>query len=190
MSLVIHCDTTRFIYEVLEQGEYDFVFRDLVIVDVGCNIGAFSLAMYDKCREIYAVDIAGDNINNLEKTIGDNGLHKIKPYCCAIAGKSGIRGIIKHGNGGGGSWGLGESSNNIQAYSLLDFLNERGIKVVDILKLDVEGSEYEILNAEDFPTDRVKTIIGEYHDKPPQDRLIQLGYRYYELPNNHFMARL
>ena len=42
------------------------------------------------------------------------------------------------------------------------------IPIADVLKLDVEGDEVEILS-HNFPKDRVRVIIGEYHQKPVRD---------------------
>jgi len=53
-----------------------------------------------------------------------------------------------------------------------------------------EGDEVEVFNQANFPKDRIRTIIGEYHVIPVKDRLQNLGYRYFEYPNQHFMARI
>jgi len=83
---------------------------------------------------------------------------------------------------------------NIITYEerLLDlggFMSGHNIPVVDVLKLDVEGDEIEILK-NNFPKDKVRTIIGEYHGAPVRGLLEDLGYRYGELPNQHFIARI
>lgn len=65
-----------------------------------------------------------------------------------------------------------------------------GINNIDVLKIDVEGDEYEIFAKDDFPVLDIPTIIGEYHkEKTPESLLVRLGYRYLEFPNKHYIAR-
>lgn len=72
---------------------------------------------------------------------------------------------------------------------LAEFMSGHSIDKIDILKIDVEGDEYEIFEQEDFPAERIQTIIGEYHGKDLADILTDKGYRYIELANKHFLAR-
>lgn len=169
--MIIHCDTTRYIFEVLEGQEYKFLFEDLVVFDVGCNIGAFSLWMLPHAKQIYAVDRSEEHTALFRKTIADNALDKVKVFTAQIAGEDG-----EH-----------------DTYSLAGFMSGNNIRKVDILKLDVEGAELEIVNAPDFPADKIKTIIGEHHYTDHrrdefEKRLVVLGYTYVEYPNNHFKA--
>lgn len=186
--MIINCDTSRFIYEVLEGNEYSFLFKDLRVLDVGCNIGAFSLWIYEAASEIHAVDLSVRNIEMLNKNIKDNNLGKIKTYCCAIAGKNGTRLAGDPSAPGDGSWMLDKGDVEVDGYTLAHFMSRNRIEKVDVLKLDVEGAEYEILQSPDFP--KIPTIIGEFHLGGLGDIFHNLGYKYKELPNNHFIARL
>lgn len=193
--MIINTESDRFIKDVIQDGEYDFLFKDLVVIDLGCNIGTFALTMLPVAKVIYAVDLAEENINNLTKTIEDNKITKIKPYLMAIGGSNRPRGIIKNGIASEGGWQLSDVPGDTTTRTLNSFMSENAIKYADILKLDVEGSEYEIITADDFPADRISTIIGETHygdislREAFRKRLVSLGYRYYELRNNHFVAR-
>jgi hypothetical protein len=42
---------------------------------------------------------------------------------------------------------------------------------IDILKLDCEGSEFSILENTTM-LDRIRVIVGEYHDKPRFEKLV------------------
>jgi len=154
----IYCDTTRFIWEVLENGEYKFLFDQLTVIDAGCDIGTFSLWIYPHAKFIHAIETEPRHLDNFRKTINDNGLKNIQLY-------------------------------EERLLSLGDFMSGHQIPIADVLKLDVEGDEVEILS-HNFPKDRVRVIIGEYHQKPVRDIIESLGYRYFEFPNQHFLARI
>lgn len=156
--MIIHTDSVRYIWEVMENQEYSILFDKLVVFDAGCNIGTFSLWIYPHAKFIHAVDCEQSHIDNFNKTIRDNELKNIKTYT--------------------------ERLNNLG-----QFFSGHGIGIVDVLKLDVEGDEIPILQ-NDFPKDRVKTIVGEYHTHPVEKLLTDLGYRYTEFPNQHFVARI
>lgn len=157
--MIIHLDSTRYIFEVLEQGEYSFLFDKLRVLDLGCNIGAFSLWIYPRSERIWAVDCEQKYLDYFKETIKANGLTGIELY-------------------------------KERVLDLREFMQGHGIKNIDILKIDIEGDEYEIFNREDFPYKDIPTIIGEYHrEETPESALVRFGYRYYELPNKHFIAR-
>lgn len=73
--------------------------------------------------------------------------------------------------------------------NLSEFMSGHSIDRVDLLKIDIEGDEYEIFERDDFPSDRITTIVGEYHGDDLGDILTKRGYRYIDLPNKHFIAR-
>lgn len=192
--MIIDCDVDRFVREVINKNEYSFLFNDLVILDVGCNIGTFSFWIYDLAKKIYAIDLSQKNIDKLKKNIETNKLYKINPYCFAIAGGSYKRYVNHEGEAGGGGWALtGHSDMLVEAFTLGDFMKHENIGIVDILKLDVEGAEFEILEAPDFPKDKIRTILGELHGDNGGERirkiLTSLGYRIIRT-GNHFLARL
>ena len=153
--MIINCDTTRFIWEVLENGEYSFMFDHLRVLDLGCNIGTFSLWIYPRADVIYAVDAEQRNIDLFNETIKENRMDKIKTYVERVS-------------------------------DLGQFMSGNVIKDIDVLKIDIEGDEYDVLSR-DFP--HIPTIIGEYHKDLPETQLLRLGYRVIDLPNKHFIAR-
>lgn len=191
----VYCDTDRYVKEIIADQEYDFLFKNLVIMDVGCNTGTFSLWLYGMAKQIYAIDIAEENINNLKQTIEDNKLTKISPYLLGIAGENGQRHVLKQGGAGLGGWQLSNDAGDMPVLTISKFMEQENIKHIDILKIDVEGSELEVVEAKDFPADKISLILGEIHFdlQDVRDRfkarLEELGYRYTMYLNNKFIAR-
>lgn len=189
--MIIHCDSVRFINEVLENKEYGYLFTDLVVIDVGCNVGAFSLYMLPHARQIHAVDLSIENINMLNKTIADNEIKNIKTYNVAISDSTQKKTFNCEGDPGDGAWRLESTGGGlIQAYTLNDFMAGHSIPYADVLKLDVEGEERKILDSPDFPVSKIHTIIGERHgDAEVKGSFERLGYRFIEPKSGHFLAR-
>lgn len=193
----INYEDGRFIDEVLNKGEYQFLFHYPVVIDIGCNIGTFSLFMLNFSDRIYAIEPAKENIDCLAQTIKDNNLSEIiYPFQLAISGTGGVKDMLRLGEASGGGWKLDVVGDyHVNTKTLLDFMNNNNIPYADLVKMDVEGSELEIVFSEGFPSDRVGTIIGEFHGDHTETReafigrLEDLGYRYKEVPGNHFIAR-
>ena len=58
----------------------------------------------------------------------------------------------------------------VSSTTLSDLFKENGIGEVDIMKLNVEGSELEILKSGEGIFDRIKKIVIEYHSPQLRDR--------------------
>lgn len=168
--MVIHCSSTRYIWEVLENEEYRFWNSHQVVIDAGCNIGTFSIYMQPHAEIIYAIDCVQDHLDNLNKTIKDNNYQNIKTYNFKLGNVSGFN-----------------------KQTLREFMDGQVIKRVNLLKLDIEGDEKDVVNCDDFPSNRIDRIIGEYHydgvaAENFRDRVRKLGYEFIEYPNKHFLA--
>jgi FkbM family methyltransferase len=194
--MIIDIDSDRFVREVIEGNEYSFLFNDLVVVDLGCNVGTFSFWIHKLAREIHAVDMVPENINNMNETIKKNGLDKIKTYCIAITGSNMQRKYSKDPVlGGGGSQIDKQGTLVTDCTTLKQFMAAHKIDYIDVLKMDIEKMEQEVLAADDFPQENIYTIIGEIHKDKHRRRievkhtLEKMGYRYTEPRRNHFLAR-
>ena len=193
LPFTVYYEIDRFINEILVNKEYELLIKglrlfnreDLIIVDLGCNIGTFSLYMYDKAKEIHAVDFSSGCISLLNQTIERNGFTKIKAYQKAISGDGRKVKVTSLGetNGGNTIYGTNEE---IESQTLSSFFDEVGIKHIDLLKLDVEGTEKEILGSDEFKKvmDKIDIIIGEYHGGEITDIFPRLGYNYVLIERN------
>ena len=78
--MIIHCNSFRYLWEVLEKEEYSFVFKHLVVLDIGACIGSFSLWIAPYAKQIYAIEAEQKHIDNFNKTINSNKITNIKTY--------------------------------------------------------------------------------------------------------------
>ncbi|EKD42867.1 MAG: methyltransferase FkbM family [uncultured bacterium] len=179
--------------EIYKEREYEAaeqVIRDAVepVIDVGAHIGLFDLYVRSLNTNvpIFALEPEIDNFALLNKNIEDNNLKKIKCFPVALGGRSGETRLM-----------VSVDSHNhrlldvpsdevmtekepitqvVKIISLRDFLDQHKIKMVSLLKMDIEGGEYDVFSA-CMPNDfaRLGTVILEYHN--------YAGFNYKELEN-------
>jgi len=189
----------RFIDEVFESEVYKAATPQLTILDLGAYEGEFSFYCLNFAKKIYAVEPDPGPYKILEERINQYDLGKIiKIFPMAITGKSGDR--VLYASGFGGSRLLPDTDDEhgddkkvkVSTLSLVDFFKKNRIKEVDILKIDVEGAEKEIFEADDFPSiaDKIKLIIGEIHISADgvRDNLKKNGFKVKDVGNGVVLA--
>jgi FkbM family methyltransferase len=161
------------IYEIYRDGGYapklEYTPSDIkTIVDVGANIGVFSLwaSRFFRAKKIYAVEMEDLNYKQLVENISVNGLEEIiTPVQAAIFNQTGSVGIRRMAGVGFHMINENEKNNHVKALSLADFLTSTGIETIDLLKIDIEGGEKYVMtpeNEEIFRT-RVGYVFLETH---------------------------
>lgn len=152
---------------------YDLLLAKLkpkaTILDIGAHIGVFSIyaARQIKNSSIFAYEPLDENYDLLYSNIEINKLNKrVHPYKLGVAKKNEKRFLfISHNNSGGHSlYSTNKEKVTIETISLQQVFQKNKIKQCDLLKMDCEGSEYEIL----FSTPskylkKIKNIAMEYH---------------------------
>jgi len=147
------------------------------IIDVGAHVGLF--AIYAKSFNpevtIYSLEPELNNFKILQENIKKNNLTKIKNLQISLGGSSEQSSLIvtndshNHRLITAPSYNLQESEETtvqpVQVYSLRDFLDKEKISQVSLLKMDIEGGEYEVFSA-CLPADfaRINAIVMEYHN--------------------------
>ncbi len=174
-------DGKRFYQDVILDHEYHLVKNKKgVIVDIGANIGNFSYYMYNNADVIYSIEANKVNYDMLKMYVDNYNLTKIKPYHLAIAGADGNRTLYKHqGCGGYTIFGdAGDECGTVQAKSLYSFFKDNNITHVDLLKIDVEGTEDEIFRAPSFAVCApfIDTIIGELHRGADIEEILKMNH--------------
>lgn len=148
--------------------------RGDVVVDVGANIGVFAAYAATSAPDVrvYAYEPFPGNVEWLRDNMRESRLENVVVRPEAVGGASGER--VLHVDPT--SWimhslvredGPGGEGVRVRCVSLEEAFDSNGIECCDLLKLDCEGSEYEILQGASPGTlGRVKRVVGEYHDEP------------------------
>lgn len=139
------------------------------IVDVGANLGCFSVFAATECPEaiVYSYEPGASNFAVLGRNIAANNLqNRVRAYQMAIGGQEGKRELA-----------VGESPMNsivmkvdsshseiVRCTTLGEIMSSNGLSQIDFLKLNCEGAEYEIIErCPDSDLRKVGTIRMEYH---------------------------
>ena len=157
--------------EVILDKSYDLNLRFTpeVIIDCGANIGLTSIFFKNKYPNatIIAIEPEKNNFAILNKNLA--GYEKIILYNNGIWDK---KTNLKIEDAGYGNWGFivhetsEESDSTIKAISLNDIVKDNNLGSIDILKIDIEGSEKEVFEADyDYWLSKTKVLIIELHDR-------------------------
>lgn len=165
--------------DIFEHRDYDSdqlppIGPNSIVVDIGANIGLFSLLAASTSPDItvYAFEPAPDSFALLQKNITANGCINIHPYQYAVSGTTCEMELYLDAASLGDSmiqeW-VGEDSivgtERVECISLDDLFARCGLKSCDYLKIDCEGSEFDLLfSASGETLNKVRTIAVEYHE--------------------------
>jgi FkbM family methyltransferase len=160
---------------------------DSLVVDVGANVGVFSLYAARFARLVYALEPASSNYSRLVRNTSQ--VSKIVPLNYACAAHDGRATLDVSGSPVAFSLmtsSTAATQESIDVISLATLFERYKIDQCDYLKLDCEGAEFEILWESDSSLlARVRRIVLEYHDHLSStyshvdllERLTSLGFR-------------
>ena len=155
--------------EVLHQAQYRtdaLIAKTPTIVDAGANIGAASLWFHARHPDatIHAFEPEPANFALLQHNL--SSVSSVKLIHAALGRKDGRArlGLAEHG-AMHSIVDADADAIDVACRSLGSYLEELRIKRVDVLKLDVEGSELEVLEGLGDRIGTVDIIVGEVHER-------------------------
>ena len=125
----------------------------MTVLDIGAHVGYYTLLAargVGRQGRVHAFEPEPDNFALLQKNIQLNGYGQVSAHQCAVANSNGPARLLISALDTGCHSLYPDSrpkqdSVEIQVTSLDTFLEEAGWPQVDLIKLDVEGSELEVL---------------------------------------------
>lgn len=148
------------------------------VLDIGANIGAFSILVANKYKDakIFAYEPEEGNRELLIKNIKLGSLEKrVFPKSAALSDRLGKKTFfLSHAEDShsllpefAGDFGRVE----VTCVTLPDILQENAIDLVDLLKLDIEGMEYDVLyNLPPEVLAKIGYLVLEIHDRQGHQR--------------------
>ncbi len=141
---------------------------DSVVLDIGANIGAFSLQAGLTARKVYAVEPIQSNYKMLCSNVILNQAANVIPKRVAVAARQGSAEMSVNGVTSSLHWRQpGTPLETVPTMTLEALLDECGIVTLDYLKMDCEGAEWDVLlNTPRHVFDSIRRIELEYHCFP------------------------
>lgn len=135
---------------------------DGVVVDIGANIGAFSIyAFLHGAKNVIAVEPDFDNRKVFAANIADTSKAAIALWPCAVCSAAGI---VQFLSAAGGSRVDALGPLSVVAHTLEGILSAYTYGDIATMKIDIEGSEYPVIAS--APRDllqRVHYLTMEFH---------------------------
>jgi FkbM family methyltransferase len=159
--LSVRCDLSEQIQRQIYFGLYEPtetpIFRGLVrpgdvVLDVGANVGYYTLTAAELCGEsgqVHAFEPIRENCARIEDGVALNGLRNVTVNCVAVNdGAEAQITLYLRQSGGNSGWASivpsptrGNTEYVVPAISIDRYVAERGIGRVSLMKLDCEGAE-------------------------------------------------
>lgn len=168
------------IFKIREYKAAEMLIADAkdAILDIGAHVGMFSMycRVFNQTAPIFALEPEENNYKILTENIKNNDLKNIKTFQVALGEHSQKSELvispdsINHKLSSLSTHQTKEEYNNekhqpIQTCTLRDFLEKEKIKKVSLLKMDIEGGEYEVFSAcTTYEFMKISAIIMEYHN--------------------------
>jgi len=147
------------------------------VLDLGAHIGSFAIraARLRSDVTIHSYEPSSENLRLLRQNLVLNGLqHRVVTCRAAVADRDGpvqlrvdgptdafdvVAAPMTRGNGDG-------STEEVPARTLGSILRDVGHERVDLLKMDVEGSEYAVLESSPDAIEKCDLVVLEWHEDP------------------------
>jgi len=148
-----------------------------VVIDIGASVGALSIYLAKKFpkAKILSFEPSEINFNIFLKNIVLNKVENIKAFNLAVYKDSKSKMNITYNESNSGNSGAllnieGKTYNEAQTISLDDIIKNNNISKVKLLKIDCEGSEYDIIyNSKLFNNKNIEKLAIEIHEIAGKD---------------------
>lgn len=155
-----------------DQYNIQLPFTPSTIIDAGANIGLSAVYFSQRYPQasIVAIEPSKDNFEQVQKNIA--AYPQVKAICSGVWNKD-VHLAIINTDGVNNAFMVAETTADnpeaVPAVSIETIMKQAGWETIDILKIDIEGSEKEVFETNyDYWLPRTKAIIIELHDHMKQ----------------------
>ena len=177
-------------------------------VDAGCNIGDFEMNHKNRFDKYVCFDVFQENIDECTKNTENLGVEieinklavwsESNKFINVLAyephtnknlqhfGNSGNVGCIEYTGPNGEGWKTENAIDLVQTISIDSIIENYG--TINLLKVDVEGSEYEFLLGKDLS--KINYIVGEFHfEQEKQKELIDWIGKTHDIKDGYYKLK-
>ncbi len=163
---------------IVEQFDSDFYYflrgqEDLNIIDLGANVGLFSLYVSPVAEKVFAVEPTPSHFALLSELVQLTGRENIEPHQLAIGiadgeadfniheGNSTMNSFVKHRTNP-----HSDTSVKVKTQTLNSFIDSLDVGNIGFVKMDIEGFENEVVFEPSFEeaVTKIDALYVEVHD--------------------------
>ena len=139
--------------------------HDAVVMDVGANMGDFAIQAAARCPSgrVYAVEPMSEYASLLETNKKLNRLSNIEIIRVALGDHEGEITLSIAGAESSAFFDGATNTETARLTTLPQLMHDCGLERIDLLKMDCEGSEWDILPAAQEVLPRIRQICMEVH---------------------------
>lgn len=153
----------------LEVIRFDQFRNHAVIWDLGANIGTFSVWAASQLKSDFSlvcVEPHEENIKFLKRNLLRNGITNTNIFDGVVDRKNGFVNLDINRKADAIRISSDCTGARVKAITLEDLAKQENVERVDLLKMDIEGSEYAVLESSlDFVSNHVDRLIVEIHGR-------------------------
>ena len=150
--------------------------QDIIFLDIGCNIGYYSIIASEFCDKIHSFDLNQECLNRFQQSLKINNIENISIHETCLSNTNGDNFILppidykispSYINVGGlkaiKTKDINNINTNVTSSTLDEFIKNKNITHINLLKIDIEGGEYNALlgSKECLKNKIIKNIIIE-----------------------------
>jgi len=129
--------------------------KDLTIFDLGANISLFSLYASQFAKEVFAFEPSKETFDIAQKNLKDNNVENVRLYQKAIHIRDEKIKFFHNSNTTMNSTlevveDKSQEVEEVEGIRWDTFVKENDIKHIDFAKIDVEGTEFQLIGSESF----------------------------------------
>ncbi|MFD1611624.1 FkbM family methyltransferase [Sphingomonas tabacisoli] len=165
---------------------------DRVAVDIGANIGYFTIVMSRVARQVYAVEPCPPTLEKLDWTVKHNGLSNVQVLPYGISDRAERRAMTYDRHNSGRNAFAEPAADGIELRRFEDLIPAEDLPDVSLIKIDVEGMEGPVMRdiASVVPKMAPDLVIvcEAWSDGTPLDWLplyLEQGFRPFRIPNSY-----
>ena len=164
-------------YQEADQGVLEMIRKKLpsdgVFIDIGANIGSFTLvaAKIAQHGEVHAFEPSAHHFFRLSKNVAMNGFGNVSLNRTGLSDQRGsatlflpcLKGEMNN-SGAASLYSCGTEENSqaredIDLVRLDDYVSEKGIERIDLVKIDIEGAEFNALKGSRSALSEFRPIV-------------------------------
>ena len=133
-----------------------------LIVDAGSNVGLSILYFRMRYPTARIIGIEPDRANYARCMANVRGVPRVEILPVALSRADGAQGFARAAEGWGSRTTDGDAEEQVPTLGLSSILDRSGRPEIDLLKIDIEGAEFDVIHPEQ-DLRFVNTIVGEGH---------------------------